>query len=65
VRHAADGKTQNVTIKSFDAGSEENPINRFHCTAITDDGRFTMGNLASTAEEALSIVQWRKLDHES
>jgi hypothetical protein len=56
-----DGSHQQVTIRVFDRGGEEEHP-RFHIEAEADDGTRTTGTAAHSLEGALERVHWEELD---
>lgn len=63
-RKAKNGNNQTVTVEIFDAGQNSDPHFRYHCSAISDDGRSATCNPDSSIENALSCMHWEHLDWE-
>ncbi len=54
---------QRVTVSILDLGENCDPSEiRFGCKVEQEDGKSATGNRAATAEEAIEIVHWQKLD---
>ena len=56
-RRTKAGDTQLVIVEILDMGPQH-PLVRYHCVALTEDGRFATGNPADSIDVALAIVHW-------
>ena len=54
---------KSITVRILDLGPEcDNPLIRFMCEAVQEDGKEARGNNAQTVDEAISGVHWKDLD---
>lgn len=62
VRNKKNGDIQKVEVSIFDAGTDGNPQERFHCVAVSEDGNTAKGNNGKDEQQALLAVHWEDLD---
>lgn len=61
-RETTEGGEEKITFEFFDYGPEYLPMGRYLCIATTESGHTVTGHNADTIAEALTSLQWKKLD---